>query len=136
MSEILFVCAHGNAKSLIASRWFNRLAGERGIQARAGCRALTPENPVPAPIADRLRRDGMEIAGFEARGLTHEDLAGLSRLILIGVEPPAWVPRDGLEVEKWDGIPPASEDYEASRDAMRIRIERLLELLRAPDSPR
>ena len=32
---VVFVCEHGNAKSLIASEWFNRLARARGLKARA-----------------------------------------------------------------------------------------------------
>jgi len=125
--KVVFVCAHGNAKSLIASSWFNRLAGERGIAARSLARGLTPENPVPAAIAERLRREGIEVTGFEARPLTPTELDGRARLVLIGVQVPPWASHGGLEVETWDGIPPASENYEASRDALRTRIETLLE---------
>jgi protein-tyrosine-phosphatase len=124
--DVVFVCAHGNVKSLIASVWFNRLADERGVAARAIARGLTPENPVPAPIADHLRREGIDVDGFEARPLVPADLDGASRLVLIGVEAPAWAQRGGLAVDAWDGIPPASERYLASRDAMRARIEALL----------
>ena len=28
---VVFVCEHGNVKSLIAREWFNRLAAERGL---------------------------------------------------------------------------------------------------------
>lgn len=124
-AEVVFVCAHGNAKSLIASSWFNRLADERGMGVRSVARGLTPENPVPALIAERLRQEGIEVAGFEARSLTPKDLDDRSRVILIGVHAPPWA-RDGLEIETWDGIPPASENYEASRDALRTRTEKLL----------
>jgi protein-tyrosine-phosphatase len=124
--DVVFVCAHGNVKSLIASAWFNRLADERGVAARAIARGLTPENPVPAPIAERLRREGLDVDGFEARPLAPADLDGASHLVLIGVEAPAWAQRGGLAVEAWDGIPPASERYLESRDAMRARIEALI----------
>lgn len=124
--KVVFVCQHGNVKSLIASAWFNRLAAERGIAARSVARGLTPENPVPGPIADRLGRDGIDVTGFEARALAPADLRGASRLVVIGVEPPAWARQEGLTVEAWDDIPPASERYDASRDAMRARIEALL----------
>jgi protein-tyrosine-phosphatase len=33
--EIVFVCEHGAAKSVIAAAWFNRLATERGLLERA-----------------------------------------------------------------------------------------------------
>jgi protein-tyrosine-phosphatase len=135
-SDVVFVCAHGNVKSLVASEWFNRRAGERGIRARSVARGLTPENPVPAQVAERLRRDGMDVAAFEARRLAPADLGGASRLVLIGVEAPSWATRDGLEVVEWKGIPPASESYEASRDAMRERIETLLDGLPKAEPPR
>jgi hypothetical protein len=39
-------------------------------------------------------------------------------------------------VETWEGIPPASERYEESRDALRARSEALLgALARPPERP-
>ncbi len=126
---VVFVCHHGNAKSLIASQWFNRLAAERGLAGRAVARGIEPETPVPAAIAAKLDRDGFEVEGYEPRGFSPTDLDGASRVVLIGVEPPAWIKGEKATVEKWDGIPPASEGYDASRDAMRNRIVALLEAL-------
>lgn len=37
---VVFVCEHGTAKSLIAREWFNRLAAQRGIAARAVSRGV------------------------------------------------------------------------------------------------
>jgi arsenate reductase len=135
-ADVVFVCTHGNVKSLIAAEWFNLLAAERGIASRAVARGLAPENPVPAAIAERLRRDGIDVSGFEARPLASPDVERASRLVAIGVEAPAWVGRSGLVVETWDGIPPASERYDESRDAMRVRIERILDALKAPKPAR
>jgi arsenate reductase (thioredoxin) len=124
---VVFVCEHGNVKSLIASEWFNRVAAERGARARAVSRGLTPEAPVPPAIVDKLRGDGFDVSRFEPRPFSPADLHGAARVILIGAEPPAWAARPELPLEKWEGIPPASERYQASRDAMRARIEALLE---------
>jgi arsenate reductase (thioredoxin) len=133
---IVFVCQHGNVKSLIAAQWFNRLAAERGLSVRATARGVTPENPVPPAIAERLRGDGLDVAGYEARELAPADLERAARLVLIGVEPPAWLAGKTAVVEKWEGIPPASERYEESRDALRARIEALLGALgRPPERP-
>jgi arsenate reductase len=131
-ADVVFVCTHGNVKSLIAAEWFNRLAAERGIAARATARGLAPENPVPPAIAENLRRDGIDVSHFEARPLVPPDVARASRLVTIGVEAPRWVARSGLVLETWEGIPPASERYEESRDAMRARIEPILDALKAP----
>ena len=47
----------------------------------------------------------------------------------IGVDPAFAKGRGDVPLEAWDGIPPASEDYAASRDALRARIEALLKAL-------
>lgn len=129
---VVFACAHGNVKSLIASEWLNRLAAERGIAVRAVARGLTPEDPVPPAIVESLRREGIDVAGFEARALAPSDVEGVARLVMIGVEAPAWVERGRVPVEDWPGIPPASERYDESRDALRARIEALLHDIGSP----
>ena len=126
---VLFVCEHGNVKSLIASEWFNRLARERGLSVRAASRGLSPEPEVPPAIAGRLGRDGFDLSRFEPRALAPADLEGASRVVIIGVEPPAWLRDTALPVDRWEGIPPASESYDASRDAIRSRITALLDRL-------
>ena len=126
---VVFVCEHGNVKSLIASEWLNRLARERGLKARAVSRGLTPETSVPPAIAEKLRGDGFDVSAFEPRAFAPADLDGAVRVVLIGAEAPAWATRPGLPVDTWNGVPPASERYEASRDAMRSRIEALLDAM-------
>lgn len=130
-STVVFVCLHGNVKSLIASRWFERLAAERGVAVRVTSRGLEPENPVPPAIAERLASDGFDVRGFEARPFVPADLEGASRVVLIGAEAPAWAKGDA-RVVRWDGIPPTSESYEACRDGMRDRMGSLLESLARP----
>ena len=131
-ANVVFVCHHGNAKSLIASQWFNRLAAERRLVDRAVARGVEPETPVPAGIAAKLGRDGFDVERYEPRGFSPTDLDGASRVVLIGVEPPPWIKDKKVAVDRWEGIPPASEGYDASRDAMRDRIEALLKTLERP----
>jgi protein-tyrosine-phosphatase len=133
-ASVVFVCEHGNVKSLIAMQWFNRLAAQRQLSVRAISRGLTPENPVPPPIRARLKDDGFDVSRFEARPLTPGDLEGATRLVVIGADVPPWARRAGLPVETWTDIPPASESYAASRDALKERMAALLAKL-APVSP-
>jgi protein-tyrosine-phosphatase len=123
---IVFVCEHGSVKSLIARQWFERMAAQRRLAARAESRGLTPDSAVPPPIMERLRADGFDVTAFRPRALAPSDLEGVARLVLIGVEAPPWAARPGRVVEKWEGVPPASEDYEAARDELKRRIEGLL----------
>lgn len=129
--SVVFVCQHGNVKSLMAREWFNHMAAERGVAARAVSRGVTPETPVPPAIAERLSRDGFDVAHFEPAALAPADIEGAARVVFIGVLPPPWVGRRP-NVETWEGIPPATERYEASRDALRDRIGALLQGLARP----
>jgi arsenate reductase (thioredoxin) len=126
---VLFVCEHGNVKSLIAREWFNRLAASRGLRVRSVSRGLRPEAGVPPPIAAWLERDGFDVRRFEARALAEADLEHASRVVMIGVEAPPWLAGARLPVDRWEGIPAASESYTASRDALRSRIVALLDVL-------
>ncbi len=133
---VVIVCEHGSVKSLIAREWFNRFAAERDLTVRAVSRGLSPDTTVPASIEERLRADGFDVRGYRPRALAPSDLVGASRLVMIGVEPPPWASAAGIPVDRWEGIPPASERYEASRDAMRERIAALLESLEGKPSAR
>lgn len=127
---VVFVCEHGSVKSVVAAEWFNRMARERGLGLRAVPRGVTPDASVPLVIADALRRDGFEVGGLAPRRLDAADLAGALRIVAMGLDPAA-LSADGVSVERWDGIPPASESYAAARDAIRKRIETLLAALQA-----
>jgi arsenate reductase (thioredoxin) len=130
-ATIVFVCEHGNVKSLIAREWFNRLAAERGLDLRAVSRGVTPETSVPATITAALRNDGFDVGAFEPKAFSAGDTAGAVRIVGIGVDLSLAGERGNTPVETWEGIPPASVRYAASRDALRARIEALLTTLEA-----
>jgi arsenate reductase (thioredoxin) len=132
---VVFVCEHGNVKSLIAREWFNRLARERGLSLRAVSRGVTPEKAIPPAIADALRRDGFDVSAFEPRAFSAADASSARRVVGIGVDLAASGERGDAPLDTWDGIPPASEHYAASRDAMRTRIEALLKALEPTGRP-
>jgi protein-tyrosine-phosphatase len=129
---VVFVCEHGNVKSLIAREWFNRLAAERGLGLRAISRGVTPGASVPPAIAAALGRDGFDVRGFEPRVFSASESAGVVRVIAIGVDLSVGGDPGKVPVEMWERIPPATESYVASRDALRTRIEDLLKTLEIP----
>jgi arsenate reductase (thioredoxin) len=135
-ASVVFVCEHGNVKSLIAMQWFNRLAAQRNHATRAVSRGLVPESPVPPAIRDRLREDGFDVSAFQARPLTGADVSGAARLVVIGTDVPGWARPVGVPVEVWRDIPPATEGYDAARDALKARIVALLASLTPPPAKR
>jgi protein-tyrosine-phosphatase len=129
---VVFICEHGSAKSLIAREWFDRLARERGLSVRAVSLGVTPDAAVPGPIVEALGKDGFDVHAFVPNRVDAAALGGASRIVAIGLEQPGALPvQPDHALEVWDGIPPASLRYEATRDALKEHIEALLDRLEA-----
>jgi arsenate reductase len=129
-NTIVFVCEHGSVKSLIAMQWFNRLAAERGSTVRAISRGMTPDKAVPKGIVLNLGKDGFTVEGFTPSRLSKPDLHLAQRVVSIGVDVTEVTNGDDVTVVEWANIPPASENYAVSRDAIRARIDSLLKELK------
>jgi arsenate reductase (thioredoxin) len=130
-APVVFVCEHGNVKSLIAASLFDQVAEERGLPFRAVSRGLSPEKDVPTKVADALRGDGVDVRGFKPQPLTPVDVATASRVVAIGVDLSSFLREEQVPTELWSDVPPASVDYAASRAALLRRIGVLLDELQA-----
>src|SRR5512134_231190 len=85
--QILMVCEHGNAKSLMAASYFNELAKARHSPFRAVSRGTVPDSTtVPSAIVDGLRTDGFDVSEFHPTAITSADVAASYRVILINTE--------------------------------------------------
>lgn len=123
--HILFLCAHGGAKSVIAASYFNRIAEEHALPYTAiAASAEDPYDSVPESVADFLLRDGLDVRSFTPRPVEQRDVSSASRIIAIGCQ------LEGVPVERWDDVPAASEDLEGSAAAIRRHVEALMEGLR------
>ena len=133
-SEVVFVCEHGNVKSLMAASYFNQLAEQRGLRLRAISRGSAPDsNTVPQPIAARLRADGVEVSDFRPAKVEAAEVAEARRVVTIGTDLPAGVRAEEQRIERWNDVPPASTSYDAARTSLKTHIAELLEqLLREP----
>lgn len=81
--QIVFVCEHGAAKSVIAAAEFNRRAEENGLPHRAVSRGTNPD-PVFAPgvVAD-LNKDGLSVPAGKPRLLADADVKNAARVITL-----------------------------------------------------
>ena len=127
MKEILFLCQHGGAKSVIAVSHFNRLAGERGLPFVAtSAAAEDPYDAVPAPVADYLQREGFDVRAFKPHQVAPGEIRAAARVVTIGCDVPG--AESGAVVNaRWDDVPAASEDLEGSVAAIRRHVEALAE---------
>jgi protein-tyrosine-phosphatase len=127
--SIVFVCEHGSAKSVVAAAHFNRLAGERGLGLRAVSRGTDPDEEL-APAAEAgLRADGLAAGERPPAKLTQADAAGAACVVTFCELPRSYA--TAAPVERWDGVPPVSEDYAMARDEIVVRIGRLIDGLGA-----
>jgi hypothetical protein len=117
-----------------ASRAWSRRSGStawragaawRRARSRAGSRRMPRCRPVIADACGRRVRRGRLPAARPQRGRCGGCRARGRDRVDLGAAPAA----AGAPVEKWDGIPPATEGYAASRDVIKARVEALIESL-------
>jgi protein-tyrosine-phosphatase len=129
-ATVLFVCEHGSAKSVVAAAHFNQLAAARGLPFRAIARGTVPDAEMAPAAVEGLRGDGLKLDDPAPKKLEQADLDAALRVVTFCSLPPQLHARSS--VEQWE-VPPVSTEYSASREAMRLQIERLLQELAAPE---
>jgi protein-tyrosine-phosphatase len=130
-SQVLFVCEHGNVKSLMAASYFNQLAHELQLPFHAVARGTAPDSTtVPQVIVQELRRDGFDVSSFHPSKVTISDVSASVRVISIGTMLPAEAQGEvNFTIEQWNDVPPASVDYASTRDSLKSHVRILVEQL-------
>lgn len=127
-AQVLFVCEHGNVKSLMAASYFNQLAASRALRWRAISRGSAPDsNTVPAPIVAGLRTDGVDVSDFRPAAVSEADVAASVRIVAISTALPSDVDASATKIERWDDVPAASVNYGAARNSLKTHVEQLLD---------
>lgn len=131
--QVLFVCEHGNVKSLMAASYFNELAQARGLPFRAVSRGSAPDSDtVPDFVKKPLMAEGFDVSAFRPQRVTPDDIAASDRVIGISTALQAETTSAAAKLEEWNDVPAASTDYARSRDSIRAHVADLLERLARP----
>jgi arsenate reductase (thioredoxin) len=126
--QVLFVCEHGNVKSLMAASYFNEAAQARSLPFRAVSRGSAPDSDtVPDFVKAPLAGEGFDVSDFRPRALTRDDIAASDHVISINTTLP--VDATASKMEQWNDIPAASTDFAGSRAAIKAHIDELLRRL-------
>ena len=129
-NKVVFVCEHGNVKSLMAASYFNQLAAQRGLPFRAVSRGSAPDSTtVPKPVVAGLHADGVDVSDFHPSKIAAADVVDASRVVAIGTQLPAEATAAETRIEHWDDVPPASTSYDAARSSLKAHVEELLDRL-------
>jgi protein-tyrosine-phosphatase len=124
--NVLFVCLHGSAKSLIAAEYFNRLAVARGLPARATSTGTEPDDAIPPRVTQGLGADGIDVQGRQPRRPTQADVDGSVVVVTFACDLGDLASR-APRIERWDDVPAVSEDFKRARDVIVTHVTTLLE---------
>ena len=120
--RILFVCQQGAARSIVAAAHFRRLAALRGLAVEAAAAGAEPDAQLVPNALAGLAAEGLPASPTRPRPVTLYDLRAATRVVTFGC---SLRPEAGQPVESWD-VPAVSDDYEAARAEIVVKVERLV----------
>ena len=124
--QVLFVCEHGAAKSVIAATYFNALAKARGLAVRATARGADPQGMPSASTVEGLARDGLTPVVDRPIRLEPGDLRASGHVVAFDCGVPAVSAMRATAV-CWDDVPTVSDDYPRARDAIHAHVAALVD---------
>jgi protein-tyrosine-phosphatase len=126
--HVVFVCEHGAAKSLIATAYFNKLAAERGLAARATFRGVDPQDALSVRAVAGLKDDGLPVPNARPTAISDADVTAATHIFAIGCSLPAGAAQSG-KANSWDDVPD-DQGYGPMRDAIVRHVRALIGTLR------
>ena len=87
-----------------------------------------------AAAREGLLRDGFEVPAAAPVAVTTDDVIKAQRIVVMGCAIPG---REALaaKVVDWDDVPGSEAGYEAAREAIRGRVQKLVEELAGASAP-
>ena len=122
---IVFVCERGAAKSVIATTYFNKIAAEKGLRARALYRGVNPQAELSVSALKGLRDDGLTTPDQKPSPISQTDVNAATVIFAIGCTLPASATASG-KADTWDDVP-EDKGYGATRDAIKRHVEQLID---------
>ena len=129
-THVAFVCLHGSAKSVLASEYLNRVAGERGLAVRATASGREPDEAIPANVVEGLLQKGYDVRGRKPLAATAHRFEEADVVVSFGCDLDGLVP-SARTIELWSACPAVSDDFDAAWLFITGRVDRLLEVATA-----
>jgi arsenate reductase (thioredoxin) len=127
-TQVLFLCPHGAAKSVLASAYFQRAAKERGLSVRVNSAGIEPQENLAPVVVEHLRKNGYQLPVTKPRAVTRQDVESADVVISIGCDL-GNLPVDGKKLQKWDDVPGPSEDFAGADKIIRQHVNALVDSL-------
>lgn len=123
--EILFICLHGSAKSVIAAAYARRVASERGLRLQCSSAGIEPDELLPPHVMAGLASDGIDVTGDRPRLVGADDIERADLVISFGCDVGSFGRSRRLQM--WNDLPAVSDGYGPARDAIIARVNALLD---------
>jgi arsenate reductase (thioredoxin) len=125
--QVVFVCEHGAAKSIIAASHFNKLAAQRGLPHRAVSRGTQPDPVIAPKVIEGLKAERVPLAQSKPQLVSEKDTAEAAKVVTFGCK----LPKQNVPVLDWADAPSPSADYSIASKDIQKRVEALVDQLAA-----
>jgi protein-tyrosine-phosphatase len=130
--NVLFMCPHGAAKSVLAAAYFDKQARERGLDVHVRAVGTEPDAVVAPAVAAHLRANGYDVPVAKPQLVSAEDLTSADLVVSLGCDLTGRPVRG--EVRRWD-VPSPSADFPGTDAAIKEHVKRLVDELAGPARP-
>jgi len=127
--EIVFVCEHGAALSVVSAAYFNKLAKDQHLNMHAIARGITPQENLANSASNGLKADGVPSEVQKPQALSQDDLLHSDYVVNFFPLPEKY--STSVPLENWNDVPPTGAGYDKSRNAILKHMQPLLEKLKA-----
>ena len=124
-TNLLFLCPHAAAKSVLAMTYCADLAEKAGLNLAVSNAGTEPDPVINPAVASYLSDEGFDLSGFVPGLLKQSDLEAADIVISIGCIEADQVPA-GKRFIDWSDVPMLSDDFQLSRDKIYTHVVALV----------
>jgi len=126
-SQIVFVCEHGAALSVVSAAYFNKIAQEKHLNLHAIARGIEPQKNLSVSALHGLNSDGVSFETKRPQRLSIREAKNAQRVVAFYPLLPKY--QTATPVEIWTDVPPTGTNYARARDAILIHLGELIQQL-------
>ena len=126
--NILFLCPHAAAKSVLAMTYFADLAAKTGLDMTVNNAGTDPDPIIQAPVEAYLKTEGFDRSGFIPSLLSDAKLNAADIIVSMGCIDASDAPA-GTRFLDWSDVPMLSDGFQVSRDKIYAHVVELVEEL-------
>lgn len=123
--NVLFLCPHGAAKSVLAMVYFEQLALEKGLEVTVKNAGTEPDLTINPKVDAQLKTEGVNMSEFAPPLLSNSDLEEADLVVSIGCISSDQIPPNTHYLD-WSDVPMLSDDFDLCRTVIVEKVERLV----------